>query len=545
MVRVHVPRERGMRRVLLAFGLFTLVEFATWIAILLVAYARGGASMVGIASVAMLVPAIVLVPLLSGFGDRMPRGRALAVSHAGVGVTAAITGMLLLIGAPWWLVLAGGALLTVVVGFVRPMHFAALPSLSVRPGDLVAANALSSSVEGAALFLGFLLGGVLTDVVGASGVLVMGAIVAFVAAGLTNGLRIPGPVRPSVGQREPHPLRAAFHGFSALRGNWGAQALLVLFAITFLVTGANETLTVAFNAQVLGLENSTAGLLAGAYGVGLALGGVTQTGLVHRRRLAPVVLFGTLLFGLSELAVAFLGSLAPAAVMLAFAGFGVSLVVVSSRTLLQRGTDRLVLARVLAVQESVHLMGLTLGAVVGPIAVIRFGPEWAFIPFGLLITAVGLLSFPAIRAMDASATTKLREVELLSTVPFLAALPAYELEHLAQMAQWDTFAANEDVVVQGELGDAYYVVAEGELSVMVDGMLRDHTLTAGDGFGEIALLHRVPRTATVSALTDSELLRISSAQFLASVTASADGAALAAEVSAGRLAADGSPGLAQ
>ena len=187
MLRVQVPRDGRMRRVLLAFGLFALVEFATWIAILLVAYDRGGAAMVGIASVAMLVPAIILVPLLSGFGDRMPRGRALALSHAGVGVTAALTGVLLLAGAPWWSVLVGGALLTVVVGFVRPMHFAALPSLAVRPGDLVAANGLSSSVEGLAVFLGFLLGGVLTDKVGASGALLVGALLAFVAAGLTTG----------------------------------------------------------------------------------------------------------------------------------------------------------------------------------------------------------------------------------------------------------------------------------------------------------------------------------------------------------------------
>ena len=149
---------------------------------------------------------------------------------------------------------------------------------------------------------------------------------------------------------------------------------------------------------MLGLDDSTAGLLAGAYGLGLAIGGVTQTGLAHRRRLAPVVLAGALLFGLAELAVAFLGSLAPAFVMLALAGLGVSLVLVSSRTLLQRGTDRLVLARVLAVQEGVHLMGLTLGAVVGPIAVIALGPQLAFLPFGLFIIAVGLLSFPAIRS---------------------------------------------------------------------------------------------------------------------------------------------------
>ena len=540
MLRVQVPRDGRMRRVLVAFGLFALVEFATWIAILLVAYDRGGAAMVGIASVAMLVPAIILVPLLSGFGDRMPRGRALSLSHAGVGVAAALTGVLLLVGAPWWSVLLGGALLAVVAGFVRPMHFSALPGLAVRPGDLVAANGLSSSVEGMAVFLGFLLGGVLTDTVGASGALFVGALLALLAAGLTSGLRTFGARPIVVRESGLHEFRGALEGFVALRGKWGAQALLVLFAITFLVTGANETLTVAFNSEVLGLDDSTAGLLAGAYGLGLAIGGVTQTGLAHRRRLAPVVLAGGLLFGVAELAVAFLGSLAPAFVMLVLAGLGVSLVLVSSRTLLQRGTDRLVLARVLAVQEGVHLMGLTLGAVVGPIAVIALGPQLAFLPFGLFIIAVGLLSFPAIRSMDVSAPLHLREVELLSGVPFLAALPAYELEHLAQTAHWETITATQQVVTQGELGDCFYVVAEGELSVTVDGVLREHTLSAGDGFGEISLLHRVPRTATITALIDSELLVVGAAQFLASVASSADGAALAAEVSAARLAADGS-----
>jgi MFS family permease len=438
-------------------------------------------------------------------------------------------------------VLAAGALLTVVVGFVRPMHFAALPGLAVRPGDLVAANGLSSSVEGMAVFLGFLLGGVLTDTVGASGALFVGALAAFLATGLTSGLS-PSGARMVVREGGLRELHGALEGFVAMRGNRGAQALLGLFAVAFLVTGANETLTVAFNSEVLGLDDSTAGLLAGAYGLGLAIGGVTQTGLAHRPRLAPVILAGGLLFGVAELAVAFLGSLAPAFVMLVLSGLGVSLVLVSSRTLLQRGTDRLVLARVLAVQEGVHLMGLTLGAVVGPIAVVALGPQLAFLPFGLFIISVGLLSFPAIRSMDGSAPLHLREVELLSAVPFLAALPAHEVEHLAQGAHWEQIPAGDPVVTQGEIGDCFYIVAEGELSVTVDGVVRDHTLTAGDGFGEIALLHRVPRTATITALVDSELLVVGAAQFLASVASSADGAALAAQVSADRLASDGSVG---
>ena len=73
------PVTGRMRRVLLAYLLCDLIEFATWMAVVLVAYSRGGATAVGIASVAMLLPAILIVPLIAGFGDRMPRGRRSAV----------------------------------------------------------------------------------------------------------------------------------------------------------------------------------------------------------------------------------------------------------------------------------------------------------------------------------------------------------------------------------------------------------------------------------------------------------------------------------
>ena len=79
--RLRLPADRRLRRVLLAYGISTLVEFATWLTILLVAYDRGGPVGVGVASFAMLLPAIMLVPLLAGFGDRLPRGRALSLAY--------------------------------------------------------------------------------------------------------------------------------------------------------------------------------------------------------------------------------------------------------------------------------------------------------------------------------------------------------------------------------------------------------------------------------------------------------------------------------
>jgi hypothetical protein len=537
-LRLRLPGDRRMRRVLLAYLLCDLIEFATWMAVVLVAYSRGGATAVGVASVAMLLPAILIVPLIAGFGDRMPRGQALSLAHGAVGGTSLVMSLLLVVDAPFWSVVAAGAVQTVALSLVQPMHYSALPFLALRPGDLVAANGLSSFLDGATLFVGFLVAGVVSDLAGPWVVLLVCGVMGVLAALLTTRLGIARSTQAADDPEEPGEIRAAIDGLLALRGRWGPLALLALLGCTFFIDGSNEPLTLTFNDELLGLGDSTAGLLAGCYGVGLALGGAMQAGLAHRSRLAPVVLAGAGVLGGFWLAVAFVGTIGPAVVMLTLAGMGASLIIVSARTLLQRSTDNLILARVLAIQEGVQMSGQAIGSVVAPLAILALGPSWAFVPIGLLVVLTGLVTFATVRGLEATSTVAHREIALLSRVPFLNALPAYELEHLAQTALWRAAPAGGVVVTQGEPGDAFYVVAEGELSVTVDGRLRDHILTVGDGFGEIALLHRVPRTATVSAICDSELLMVSSAQFLASVTASADGAALATEISAERLAAD-------
>ena len=65
----------------------------------------------------------------------------------------------------------------------------------------------------------------------------------------------------------------------------------------------------------------------------------------------------------------------------------------------------------------------------------------------------------------------------------------------------------------GEVGAQYYAIADGELTVSVGGVLR-----RGDGFGEIALLEDVPRTATVTASTDARLYALEKVDFLTAVT---------------------------
>lgn len=84
-------------------------------------------------------------------------------------------------------------------------------------------------------------------------------------------------------------------------------------------------------------------------------------------------------------------------------------------------------------------------------------------------------------------------------------------------------ATGEVVVREGEQADAFYAVLSGELGVSAVGEAgaepaRLRTLGAGTYFGEIGLIGRVPRTATVAAETPVTLLRIEGTAFLDALT---------------------------
>jgi hypothetical protein len=305
--------------------------------------------------------------------------------------------------------------------------------------------------------------------------------------------------------------------------------------VDFVVTGALDVLGVAYAQDVLGLAATGAGLLIGSLGVGGLVGAVMGASLSRGRRLAPVVVVGGTVEGCAFAAVALVGLLTPAMVLLATAGTAGAVMIVSGRTLLQRATDDRVLARVFAIQESTTLLGTALGAILAPLVIDWFGPRVAFVPIGLGCALVALTGVVFIRRLDARADYRPEETRLLRGVPFLSVLPEFDVERLAQNSRWDVVLPGAVVISQGEAGRAFYVVAEGEFAVTVDGVRRPFTLGPGTGFGEIALLHAVPRTATITALTAGRLLVIDVSDFLASVTGSADGRAMAAEVTARHL----------
>ena len=213
---LSVLRTRGgLRRMVLAYGIYDVVDIAIWVAIIFYAYDAGGVSLVGVVAVVQLIPAAFLGPALVGMGDRLPRGTALVLSHGAVAVATFATTIAILASAPVPVVVTCSALATVAVAVVRPFHFASVPMMSRTPADLVSANALSSVADGFALFLGPVAAGIGAALAGPALVLSFSSVLALrrhpavpaPAAGAGRALRQHGGAELAGGlQRPGHPL---------------------------------------------------------------------------------------------------------------------------------------------------------------------------------------------------------------------------------------------------------------------------------------------------------------------------------------------------
>lgn len=513
-----IGRNRSLRRCLAAYALFALVEFSIWLALLLYAYDRGGAGLAGLVAIAQLIPALVLVPACSSLGDRLPRGRALTLTHALVAISTGATALLLLADAPLALVVTGGAAATTCVALVRPVHFAALPQIAGTPEEVVSGNAASSVLDGIAMLAGPVIAGIVVSAVGSWAVFAGAAIASLIASALCAGLRLPPGGGPLPGAN-PTALREAVAGLVSLWGNWATLTLLLVMGTRFVMEGALDVMGVSWSISVLGDGGAAAGLVIGSVGIGGLVGAATAASMSARDSLAHVVAGGGLLLGIGVASVALIGSLGMAMTVLALAGFGATILMVAGRTLIQRSTDDRVMARVFAVQESTSLLGLAIGAGLAPLLITSFGPDTAFIPLGLGVALLMSASYLVVRRLDRVSSFRRAEVARLRSAPTLELLPEYQIEQIARHARWLDVVAGEVVVRAGDPGDEFFVVDRGLLEKSLPQGGTPRPIGPGDAFGTSTALGGHPRQSTVVACTDARLLVVPSSVFVAAARA--------------------------
>jgi MFS family permease len=319
-----------------------------------------------------------------------------------------------------------------------------------------------------------------------------------------------------------------------VRGEPNARTLILLLGSQAAALGALDVLYVELAQGVLHRGGNWAGYLNAAFGLGSVLAiGVTARLVGHPRLAFPLVLS----LGCWTLALFGLGTtpgLALSLALLAWAGGARLTFDVTARTLLQRVARPDLLARVFGLLEGLEMAGLAVGSLLATMLYALGGVSAAFVGVGAILPIVALSGGRRLLDIDRHATAPVVEVSLLRATPILSLLPPPTLETLARALVAKDVPAGTNVVTQGEQGDRYYVIADGDVDVIVDGAL-SATLHRGDGFGEIALTHDVPRTATVRTRSATQLYAVEQDDFLAALSQHAPTQAHAHRLASERL----------
>jgi MFS family permease len=527
-----VFQNEDLRRLELAWSGSIIGQWGYEVALAVFAYRAGGATAVGLVALVRLLPAAIIAPFAALLGDRFHRKRIMVAADLARVCAMAGAAAAVFAGAPAVTVYALAAIAAVTGTAFGPAQSALLPSLARSPEELTAANATSTTLESVGFFVGPALGGLLLAVTSVGAVFTLAAALFLWSAFVLS--RIGSDSRGGPGIEGDSILREALAGFRAIAAERRLRLLVGLYGAQTLAAGILRVLLVVTALQVLDLGPSGVGFLNSAVGIGALAGMLVMLTLIGTSRLAAVFRLGILLWGVPLALLGIWPSVAAALVLLGILGVGNTLVDVAGLTLLQRAAPDEVRARVFGVLESVFLGTIAIGAILAPLLTSALGARGALVAAGGGLSVLVLLFWRPLSAADATAAVPESTLALLRGIPIFAPLPPVTLEQLASRLSRVHVPAGEIIFRQGDPGDRFYVIGEGEVEIAPDGG-PPKTLGRGAYFGEIALLRDVPRTATVTTRTGVELYLLERDVFIAAVTGHAPSAEAADAVIATRL----------
>ncbi len=532
--------ENGtLRRIGFAYALFVTAEFGIWIALLVFAYRHGGATAGMLMVLVQLVPCIALGPFLGALADRRRPSRVLFVGYGLQALSMAVVAIAIGVGAPVLVIFVLAPLTSLSLTMTRPPQAALLPAVVRTADEMTAANVMTGWTDGAGALLGPAAVGVLLAWHGPG--LAVGATAAMTATAMLLVARVTGPAAGISSGETPggagdgeddHSVVGLMSGIgraiAAIRTgarsnlalalhNPQIRVLLTLHTFYFVLIGTLDLLCVILAVSYLRMGPGGPGFLNAALGGGALLAGFVTAFLVGRRHLANTFVVA---LSVAVAALAFIGAIpkvTPAILLIGTVGLAGAVFDVTGRTLLQRSAPADAIAGSFSILEALMDSGLALGAILVRVAIAIGGLKAAL--FAPAVIALLLMAglWRQLRKIDASATVPQVEIQLLRSISIFAALAAPSLETIARELEPVTVPTGTVLITEGEPGDSYYVVADGELAVSRDGELLQR-VSRGDGFGEIALIRDIPRQASVTAITDASLYALHRELFLQAVT---------------------------
>jgi MFS family permease len=202
---------------------------------------------------------------------------------------------------------------------------------------------------------------------------------------------------------------------------------------------------------------------------------------------------------------------------------------ISGFTILQRSFPPRERLAAFALLEGAAGLAVALGGILASILLSRVGIRGTLALTGALLPIMAVATWPWISRLELESLVPESRLTLLRRVPLFAPLNLSTIERLAGSMVPLEVAAGEVLMREGEAGDRYLVIETGAVDVSAAGRhLR--RCGPGEGIGEIALLHDVPRTATVVATEPTRLLALDPFLFKAAMAGPAAWAAAEATI---------------
>lgn len=490
-----------------------------------VAFAADGAQGVAVLTLAQMVPTLFVVPIAAAMGQRVPRRTLLLGALTACVVGAGGTAALLAVDGPFVVLLGFAAVLAAGAGVGWSAMTAMLPDLARGAEELVGANVAATAAEGVGGLAGPLLASLLLVmggpmlVSGVAAVALVGAVL--VTAGIRPPQALHGGQVPGVARRGRRAMLGELTEGARVLWQLPGPRLIAIGAVaqTF-VRGALGVLLVVLALDVLDIGESGVGLLTAAIGLG-GLAGAALTALVMiDRPLGPVFGLALAAWGLPMVLLAPAPTTALALLAMVAVGVANAFVDVSAFGLLQGCIPDARRTAGLGAVRSVVSLGTAVGGIAASVLITWLGPLPALALVGATLPALAIIGWPRWRRLDEALLVPREQVAALRACPLFSPFTLAQLEQLAAGTQLVRFPAGHTVITEGDPGDAFYLLAEGEVAVSVAGRPA-RSLGPGEGFGEVALLRGGVRTATVTATTALLAYRVDAATFISAVSGSA------------------------
>lgn len=522
--RRSVLRRRDYRLLLLSFTTSRLGDFLYLVALSAYVYDRtGSAAWVSAAALSRFVPYMLLSPIAGVVADRFERRRVMAVGDLiQLVMMAALTASVLMAGPALLVVLLSAA--SASAATLYQASASAMVAGTVPEDELASANSLVSTVDEVAFVAGPAAGGLLLLLGEPAWAFGINAVTFAVSAAFLLAIRHRS--RPAARPDGGGAVAALAEGVRTLVRNRTVLVLIGCLVAGSFVYGVELVLLVVVSDDLLGTGAGGFGWLLAASGLGGVLGAVLSPRLARATRPRAMIAVLVLLTGLPLASLSVVRLPAIAYAVLVLEGIAIVSLDILVETAMQRGVPGDVLGRISGLVLSLTAVGTVLGTLSTPALVDLLGLEGALLVAGTVPVLLGAGSLLFVGGLDA-AVARGRHA-LAPRVAVLERLRVFDgtgrpaLERLARAVEERRLPAGTVVLQQGEAADDLYVLVDGDLVVDHDdgtGPRRINEMTAPDYLGEIGLVERVPRTATVTTASEAVLWRLPGQLFLETVSA--------------------------